>query len=118
MESGGDVVRDLSIGWRGKSGQPVQMIAFRVREMQGAGECGDHLRRRGRRPSLLQPYDVVDRDPGKLSKLLPAQSSRSAPVRARQPCCGRGEAVAPSSQSCPKLCRVRSHEADCPTSVT
>ena len=48
------------VGRRGQSGQRIQVISFRVRELQGAGKGGDDLRRRGGGPSLLQPYDVVD----------------------------------------------------------
>jgi hypothetical protein len=54
MDARRDVIRDLPVGWRGNFGQPIQMISFRVREMQGASEYGDYLRRRGGGPSLLQ----------------------------------------------------------------
>jgi hypothetical protein len=43
VDAGRDVVRDLSVGWRGKPGQPIQMISFGVYELQGPSECAKAL---------------------------------------------------------------------------
>jgi hypothetical protein len=66
------VLRDLPVDGRYQPSQPVQMIRFGIRQLQGARERGDHLRRRPGGPSLLQADEVVDRDPGDLGQLFPA----------------------------------------------
>jgi hypothetical protein len=82
-------------GGRLGTGGAVEQVAFGGREAQRAGECREHLRRRVPRPSLLQPDEIVDRDPGQGGQLLAAQSGGTPRSGIGEPDIGRAHAVTP-----------------------
>jgi len=54
--------------------EDVEMIGFGVREQQGAGDPGEDLTRRPRRPALLKPHVVLDGDVREDRDLLAAKT--------------------------------------------
>ena len=84
LHARGHVGRQLARPRGRAPGEGVQPGPVGVREPQRPGQRGEHLRRRRVRPALLEPGDVVDRDPGQLRELLAAQPGRPPGAAAGQ----------------------------------
>lgn len=72
----GDVVADGPVAGRLQAGEAIEVVALGAVELQGAGEGGDDLRRRGGRPALLEAHHVVDREAGEVVEPLATQARR------------------------------------------
>lgn len=80
------------------TGEVEEVVAFVLRQAQGAGQRGEHLAGRARAPGLFQPRVVVRGHAGQLGHLLAAQPRRTAAGSRRETHVGWVQAGAGAAQ--------------------